>query len=85
MKQAKVTDPSKCYFVDDNRQNVDAARVQGWSHCVHFCEKGLETMEGGCIKDIGDARAPGAVDNGVIDVATLEELRRVWPEIFKSK
>lgn len=85
MKQANVTDPSKCYFIDDNRQNVDAAREQKWSHCVHFCEKGLETMEGGWIKDIDDAREPGAVDNGVIDVNSLEELRRVWPEIFKSK
>ena len=85
MKQANVTDPSKCYFIDDNRQNVDAAREQNWSHCVHFCEKGLETMEGGWIKDIDDERESGAVDNGVIDVNTLEELRRVWPEIFKSK
>ena len=54
MKQANVADPSKCYFIDDNRQNVDAAREQNWSHCVHFCEKGLETMEGGWIKDIDD-------------------------------
>ena len=86
MKQANISDPSKCYFIDDNRLNVDAAREQGWSHCVHFCEKGLETTkEGGWIKDITDARGAGALDNGVIDVNALEELRRVWPEIFKSK
>lgn len=83
MKQANVSDPSKCYFIDDNRQNVDAAREQGWAHCVHFCEKGLETVEGGWIKDIDDAREPGAIDNGVIDITTIEELRIVWPEIFK--
>jgi pyrimidine and pyridine-specific 5'-nucleotidase len=84
LKQANITDPSKCYFIDDNRENVDAARKQGWSHCVHFCEKGLETMEGGWIKDIDNERAPGAVENDVIHVTTLEELRLVWPEIFKS-
>ncbi|KAF8812527.1 pyrimidine 5-nucleotidase [Phlegmacium glaucopus] len=82
MKKANVSDPSKCYFIDDNRKNVDAAREQGWSHCVHFCEKGLETMEGGWIKEIDDAREPDSVDNDVIDVTTLGELRKVWPEIF---
>jgi pyrimidine and pyridine-specific 5'-nucleotidase len=84
MKQANVSDPSKCYFVDDNRINVDAARALGWAHCVHFCEKGLEAMEGGKIKEIDDAREAGAVDNGVVDVTTLEELRQVWPEIFQQ-
>jgi len=82
MKQANITDPSKCYFVDDNRKNVDAARALDWGHCVHFCELGLETMEGGKIKEIDDAREPGAIDNGVIDVTTLDELRKVWPEVF---
>lgn len=84
MKQANVTDPLKCYFVDDNRENVDAAREQGWPHCVHFCEKGLETMEGGWIKDIDNTGEPGSVDNDVIHVTTLDGLRLVWPEIFKS-
>ncbi|KAJ3555538.1 hypothetical protein NP233_g12185 [Leucocoprinus birnbaumii] len=54
MKQAGVSDPSKCYFVDDNRGNIDGAIAQGWRKCVHFCEKGLEAMEGGIMKQIGD-------------------------------
>jgi len=83
MKKANVSDPSRCYFIDDNRKNVDAARELGWAHCVHFCEKGLEAMEGGKIKAIDDSREPGAADNDVIDVTTLEDLRKVWPEIFK--
>jgi len=83
MKQANISDPSKCYFVDDNRKNVDAAWALGWAHCVHFCEKGLEAMEGGKIKEIDDARELGAMDNGVVDVTMLEELRQVWPEIFQ--
>lgn len=85
MKQANVSDPSKCYFIDDNRQNVDSARELGWSHCVHFCEKGLEAMEGGRIMAINAARKPGAVEDDVIDVTSLEDLRKVWPEIFKSQ
>jgi len=36
MKQAGLSDPSKCYFVDDNRGHVDAARALGWAKCVHF-------------------------------------------------
>ncbi|CAA7259847.1 unnamed protein product [Cyclocybe aegerita] len=84
MKQAGVTDPSKCYFVDDNRKNVDAACSVGWGHCVHFCEKGLEAMEGGRIKQIDDEREPDASDNNVVDVTTLQELREVWSEIFKA-
>lgn len=83
MKKAGISDPSKCYFVDDNRKNVDAACKLGWAHCVHFCEKGLEAMEGGRIKEIDDARDPGAAENNVVDISTLEDLRKVWPEIFK--
>ena len=84
MERANMTDPSKCYFIDDNRKNVDAARVLNWGHCVHFCEKGLEAMEGGRIKEIDDAREPGSLDNDVTQVQTLEDLRKVWPEIFKD-
>ncbi|KAJ3500874.1 hypothetical protein NMY22_g19116 [Coprinellus aureogranulatus] len=84
LKKAGVTDPSKCYFVDDNRKNVDAAKELGWGRCVHFCERGVENVEGGKIKEIDDAREPGAAENDVAVVATLEELRQVWPEIFKS-
>jgi pyrimidine and pyridine-specific 5'-nucleotidase len=84
MAKAGLDDPSKCYFIDDNRKNVDTARALGWGHCVHFCEKGIEAMEGGRIKEIDDAREPGSIDNGVVDITTLFELRQVWPEIFKE-
>lgn len=85
MKQANVSDPSKCYFIDDSRGNIDGALAQGWAKCVHFCEKGLEAMEGGRTKKIGGERAKGTpVSNGIDVVTTLEELRVVWPEIFKS-
>jgi hypothetical protein len=84
MRRVGISDPSKCYFVDDNRSNIDSAQAEGWAKCVHFCEKGLEGMEGGKIKEIDNERGPGAVDNGVIDIASLEELRNVWPEIFSN-
>lgn len=84
MKQANVTDPSKCYFVDDSRGNIDGARAQGWGQCVHFRERGLEAVEGGKTKQIGDERETDTVDGAVKTVTTLEELRSVWPEIFKQ-
>jgi pyrimidine and pyridine-specific 5'-nucleotidase len=83
MKQASVSDCSKCLFVDDNRSNVDAAQSLGWAQCVHFCERGLEVVEGGKVKEIGSERKQGAEDNGVVVISDLEELRVVWPNIFK--
>jgi pyrimidine and pyridine-specific 5'-nucleotidase len=76
-----MTDPSKCYFVDDNRANVEAAVREGWGHCVHFCEKGMEAVEGGKISQIDNEPS---VEGGppVLDIYHLEQLRTVWPEIF---
>jgi len=85
MKQAGVTDPSKCYFIDDNRGNIDGAIAQGWYKCVHFREKGLEVMEGGVTKQIGSEPLDPVRDNAnILEINTLEQLREVWPEIFKQ-
>ena len=75
--KAGVTDPSKCYFVDDSRTNVDAAKSFGWGNCIHFCEKGLTATEGGIEKTIGH-------DEDLKDdaVASLNDLRTVWSELF---
>ncbi|EAU84862.2 SSM1 [Coprinopsis cinerea okayama7 len=81
MSKAGITDPSKCYFVDDNRANVEAAAKEGWGHCVHFCEKGLHTVEGGKVSQIGNEPLSDASPT-VIDISHLEELRKIWPEIF---
>lgn len=77
LAKAGVSDPSKCYFIDDSRTNVDAAKRLGWSHCIHFCEHGLTATEGGIVKTIGH-------DEDLKDdaVATLDDLRRVWSELF---
>jgi len=75
--KAGVTDPSRCYFVDDSRINVDAARNLGWGHCIHFCERGLTATEGGIEVAIGHGE-----DLKEDAVATLDGLRKVWSELF---
>ncbi|KAJ7498816.1 pyrimidine 5-nucleotidase [Mycena latifolia] len=82
LENAQVSDPSQCYFVDDNRINVDAARALGWGHVAHFCETGLVHVEGGKVKKIGSDRQ-NEVQNGVEVITDLEELRTIWAELFK--
>ncbi|KAI0638133.1 pyrimidine 5-nucleotidase [Trametes polyzona] len=84
MKKAGVRDPSKCYFIDDSRTNVEAARRLGWGHCVHFCERGLLHVEGGKPKYIGSDIQDGEDTSGITAVSKIDELRTVWPEIFKQ-
>lgn len=38
MEQAGVSDPSKCYYVDDSALNCDAAVKLGWEHAIHYTE-----------------------------------------------
>jgi len=75
--KAGITDPSKCYFIDDSRINVDAARKLGWGHCIHFCERGMTATEGGIEVTIGHH---GDLKEDA--VATLDDLRTVWSELF---
>ncbi|KAJ7507919.1 pyrimidine 5-nucleotidase [Mycena galericulata] len=81
LEKAGVSDPSNCYFVDDNRVNVDAARALGWGHVVHFCEAGLVHVEGGKVKEIGSERLREG-QNGVEVISHLQELRKTWAEVF---
>jgi len=85
MSLASISDPSNCYFIDDNRRNVETAQNLGWGHCVHFAELGLEHVEGGKVQKISNASNGNAQgDTGFKVISELEELRDVWPEIFKS-
>jgi pyrimidine and pyridine-specific 5'-nucleotidase len=87
LRQANVTDPSKCLFVDDNRGNVDAAVGLGWGRCVHFCERGpgVESVLEGKFKEMDDERLPGAAGpDTVARVSDLEELRVLWSDIFRQ-
>lgn len=82
MKTAGITDPSKCFFIDDSRGNVEAAWRLGWGRCVHFCERGMEVVEGGKLKEIViSPELPGEIKV----VTHLEELRTVWADVFKSE
>lgn len=83
LRKAGISDAKKCYFVDDNRANIDAAQKLGWNS-AHFCEKGLETVEGGKIKQIGMERGTVTPDNGAKIIADLEELREIWSHLFTS-
>lgn len=88
LKQARVTDPSKILFIDDNLSNVKAAQREGWGRCVHFCEAGLQAVEGGKLRTIGDdtpspPHQMEAQKVGEIAVVNeLQQLRSVWPDLF---
>ena len=69
---ANHSDPSKCYFVDDNKRNVMAATELGWAKCVDFCEKGLVHVEGGKAEEI---QSTGKDNDGITVVSDLEQLR----------
>ncbi|KAH7914211.1 pyrimidine 5-nucleotidase [Hygrophoropsis aurantiaca] len=84
MKRAGISDPAKCYFVDDSRLNVVSAKRLGWGRCVHFYESGLETVEGGKIKRLGLDGQQGAEKEGIEVISDLEQLRVVWADIFAS-
>jgi pyrimidine and pyridine-specific 5'-nucleotidase len=75
--QANVTDPSKCLFVDDNRANVEAAKKEGWGRCVHFKEPTSGSVESGRVKEVESV-------NDIAVISNLEELRVLWPDIFKT-
>ena len=90
LKQARVTDTSKVLFIDDNIGNVKAAHCEGWGRCVHFCEAGLLSVEGGKVRTIGDD-APSQHSEGqkepqnvgeIAVVNDLQQLRSVWPDLF---
>ncbi|KAJ7179041.1 pyrimidine 5-nucleotidase [Mycena filopes] len=80
--KAKVSDVADVYFIDDSRINVDAAQALGWGHVVHFCETGLVHVEGGKVKEISEKKGPES--QNVPAISNLEDMRKVWPELFKK-
>jgi pyrimidine and pyridine-specific 5'-nucleotidase len=81
MRTAGVSDPSKIFFIDDSKANVLGAIAAGWGHCVHFCEQGLQVVEGGRHKVIGSEI--GQNPTGLTAIENLQQLREVWYDIFK--
>ena len=86
MSKAGITDPKKCCFIDDSRGNVAAALKVGWGRCVHFCEHGLDAVEGGKLRQIG-VSADGKKEEfrEATVIGKLEELRVVWADLFKPE
>ncbi|KZT62106.1 pyrimidine 5-nucleotidase [Calocera cornea HHB12733] len=72
MRVAGVTDASKCLFVDDNLNNVKAAKALGWGSSVLYSER----EEGNAMKEHPHVEGVDAV------IGRLEELRLVWKDIF---
>ncbi|KAJ6628720.1 pyrimidine 5-nucleotidase [Mycena sp. CBHHK59/15] len=83
LEKAQVSDPSDSYFVDDNLVNVNAAHALGWGRCAHFEERGLVHVEGGQVRQIGGNKVHEG-RKGVDVINDLEELREIWPEVFKQ-
>ncbi|EPS45332.1 hypothetical protein H072_690 [Dactylellina haptotyla CBS 200.50] len=68
MREAAVTDKSKCYFVDDSADNCKGATAFGWT-AAHFVEDGLPEP---------------ATMASKFRVRHLKELTDVYPELFKE-
>ncbi|KAF8607711.1 pyrimidine 5-nucleotidase [Ceratobasidium sp. AG-I] len=77
------TTAEKSYFVDDNFGNVRGAK---WAHCAFLYDAALDakalagTGAGGGVGNLGELK-PG---DGVDVIHRLDDLRKVWPDIFKS-
>ncbi|KAK4544517.1 hypothetical protein LTR36_004089 [Oleoguttula mirabilis] len=67
MREAGVRDVERCYFVDDSALNATGAKAYGWK-AAHLVE--------------AEAKVPAkpACDH---QIKSLEELRDVFPEVFK--
>ncbi|KEP55682.1 pyrimidine 5'-nucleotidase [Rhizoctonia solani 123E] len=77
------TTAEKSYFVDDNFGNVRGAK---WKHCAFLYDAALDakalagTGAGGGVGNIGELKP----EDGISVIHRLEDLRQVWPEVFKS-
>ncbi|PWW73154.1 pyrimidine 5-nucleotidase [Tuber magnatum] len=69
MREASITDRSRCYFVDDTTINCQAAVSFGWENTVRKLEPGDP-----------EPSALAAKHN----IRSLEELRNLYPEFFKQ-
>ncbi|EJU06105.1 pyrimidine 5-nucleotidase [Dacryopinax primogenitus] len=73
LSTAGVTDPSKCLFVDDNLNNVRAAKSCGWGHCVLYSER----EEDHSMSEHPKVEGVDAV------IGNLQELRELWKQVFQ--
>ncbi|KAI1470440.1 pyrimidine 5-nucleotidase [Daldinia caldariorum] len=69
MKEAGVDRVEDCYFVDDSFANAEGAQKLGWTS-AHLVEEGLPVPASPASK---------------YQIRHLEELRRIFPQFFKSE
>ncbi|KAF5020745.1 hypothetical protein F66182_7247 [Fusarium sp. NRRL 66182] len=70
MKEAGVSDVSKCYFIDDDSyKNCVGAQEAGWT-AIHFIEEGVPAAETPAFQR---------------QIRNLEELRSIYPEFFRVR
>ncbi|TKA83911.1 hypothetical protein B0A55_00195 [Friedmanniomyces simplex] len=67
MQDSGTKDGSQCYFVDDNALNAKAGKEYGWKS-AHLVESSVKAPE----HPVAD-----------FQIENLEELRQVFPELFK--
>ncbi|KAK6507521.1 hypothetical protein TWF481_005952 [Arthrobotrys musiformis] len=70
MREASVTDRSKCFFVDDSLSNCKGATAFGWTQTAHFVEEGLPEPETKASK---------------FQINNLKELPSIFPQLFKPE
>ncbi|TDZ25076.1 Uncharacterized protein Cob_v001677 [Colletotrichum orbiculare MAFF 240422] len=68
MRQAGVDEAAECYFVDDSYNNCKSAEELGWT-AAHLVEEDLPLPE---------------TKASTYQIRHLRELRRVYPQFFKS-
>ena len=76
MEYARVTDPSKCYMIDDIEANAQGACLAGWN-AAHFCEPVY------CIKSPRRRIFPRSYDKcgALPSLDQIQGLGKVFPEL----
>ncbi|KAF5251253.1 hypothetical protein FANTH_3688 [Fusarium anthophilum] len=69
MREAEVSDVSRCYFIDDSHKNCVGAVDAGWT-AIHFVEEGLPVPEASASQH---------------QIRHLEELRSLYPDFFRVR
>ncbi|RGP66299.1 short chain dehydrogenase reductase family [Fusarium sporotrichioides] len=67
MREAGISETSKCYFIDDSHKNCVGAQKAGWT-AIHYVEEGFP---------LPDTQASQH------QIRSLEELRSLYPEFFR--
>tara|TARA_B100000795_G_C22611509_1_gene365271 strand:+ start:68 stop:778 length:711 start_codon:yes stop_codon:yes gene_type:complete len=76
MEIAQVTDPSLCYFVDDNNKNIKTAKEMGWkTGCV-----GPERGSSG--ESLGEQKVQRVCEGADHVMESVLDMKNVWSELF---